>query len=42
MQNVGSDYGEKIENVENERKTLQDLKYGEKHSKTWKIRNAKL
>ena len=31
MHNVGSDYGEKAENVENEKKTLQDMEYGEKH-----------
>ena len=26
--------------VENERQTLNDLDYGEKHSKTWKMRNS--
>ena len=30
----------KLKNVENETQTLFDLEYGEKHSKTWKIRNA--
>ena len=42
MRNVTTDYGKKTENAENERKTLQDLEYGEQHLKNWKIRNAKL
>ena len=29
-----------IQNIENEICILQDRKYGEKHSKTWKVRNA--
>ena len=38
MRNIGPDYGKKSENVENERKTLEDLEYGEKHSKRkWEI-----
>ena len=36
---VDLDYGEKIENVENEIQTLYDMKYGEKHWKRWKMRN---
>ena len=31
---------ETLRNVENEKCTLQDQGYGEKHSKTWKMRNA--
>jgi hypothetical protein len=30
----------KLKNMENETQTLFDLEYGEKHSKTWKMRNA--
>jgi hypothetical protein len=30
----------KLKNVENETQTLFDLEYGEKNSKTWKMRNA--
>ena len=30
----------KLKNVENETQTLYDLEYGEKHLKTWKMRNA--
>jgi hypothetical protein len=30
----------KLKNVENETQTLCHLEYGEKHSKTWKMRNA--
>ena len=30
----------KLKNVENETQTLFDLEYGEKHSKTLKMRNA--
>ena len=30
----------KLKNVENETQTLFGLEYGEKHSKTWKMRNA--
>ena len=30
----------KLKNVENETLNLYDQKYGEKHSKTWKMRNA--
>jgi hypothetical protein len=30
----------KLKNVENETQTLFDLKYGEKHSKTCKMKNA--
>ena len=30
----------KLKNVENEILTLNDQEYGEKHSKTWKMRNA--
>ena len=30
----------KLKNVENETLTLYDQEYGEKHSKTWKMRNA--
>ena len=29
-----------IQNIENEICILQDRKYGEKHSKAWKVRNA--
>ena len=32
--------GRKLKNVENETQTLFGLEYGEKHSKTWKMRNA--
>ena len=31
---------ETLKKVENEKCTLQDLEYGEKHSKMWNIRNA--
>ena len=35
------EYGElTLNKVENEKFTLQDVDYGEKHSKTWKKRNA--
>jgi len=34
------EYGKKTKNVKNEAQTLFDLEYGEKHSKTWKMRNA--
>jgi hypothetical protein len=30
----------KLKNVENETQILLELEYGEKHSKTWKMRNA--
>ena len=30
----------KQKSVENEKQTLQDLEYGEKQSKTWKMRHA--
>ena len=30
----------KLKIMENERHTLQDMKYGKKHSKTWKMSNA--
>ena len=30
----------KLKKLESNRKTLQDLEYCEKHSKTWRIRNA--
>jgi hypothetical protein len=30
----------KLKNVENETQNLFDLEYVEKHSKTWKMRNA--
>ena len=30
----------KKKNMENETQRLYDLEYGEKHSKTWKMRNA--
>ena len=30
----------KLKNVENEKQTLQDLEFGEKYSKTYKILNA--
>ena len=30
----------KLKKVENEKQTLFDLHYCEKHSKTWKMRNA--
>ena len=29
-----------LKTVENETQTLQDMEYGEKHSKTWKMRIA--
>ena len=29
-----------LKKVDNETQTLYDLEYGEKHSKTWKMRNA--
>ena len=31
---------EAMKNVQNEKHTLQDLEYGEKHLKTWKMTNA--
>ena len=36
----GLEYGKKTENQGNEKHTLQHLQYGEKHSNTWKMRNA--
>jgi hypothetical protein len=30
----------KLKNMENEKPTLYDVNHGEKHSKTWKMRNA--
>ena len=30
----------KLKNLENEKHTKQEVKYGEKHSKPWKMRNA--
>ena len=30
----------KLKIIKNEKYTLQDLVYGEKHSKTWKMRDA--
>ena len=32
--------GRKLKIIKNEKHTLQDLKYGKKHSKTWIMRNA--
>ena len=32
----------KLKNVENETQTLFDIEYKDKHSKTWKMRNAHL
>ena len=32
----------KLKNVENEKCTLQDLEYGEKYAKNWKMRNAQV
>jgi hypothetical protein len=30
----------KLKKLENETQTIFDLEYGDKHSKTWKMRNA--
>jgi hypothetical protein len=34
------EYGEKMNNLENETQTLYDLQYGEEIEKTWKMRKA--